>query len=259
MEARKITIVQTKNQKKSVIETSATTLGELKDDLRINGIDYEGMTFYEGLSKTELKTDESILPHDIERNGVITNELVFMLTNTEKKIKSGATSMTRPQAYDAIKKNNLQDACKQMFGKNFTQCSTNDLIVLIEKKGKGSKPAAKAEVAKEEPKNNKKGSKKEEEVTMIVAPAEAAAPAAPANEEPKACVDMQARAAITELTRLLYENDTIDEDEKDSVLEILNGGVEAPVVAATGNNNSTSKNDSPYTDDEINQMFRGMR
>ena len=57
MEARKITVVQTKNQKKSVIMSAATTLGELKADLRSNGIDYDGMTFFEGTSKTELKTD----------------------------------------------------------------------------------------------------------------------------------------------------------------------------------------------------------
>lgn len=254
MEARKITIVQTKNQKKSVINSSATTLGELKDDLRTNGIDYEGMTFYEGLSKTELKTDESILPHDIERDGVITNELVFMLTNTEKKIRSGASAMTRGQAYDAIKKNNLQDECKRVYGKNFTQCATNDLIVLVEKNTKGSKAAPKAETKKDEP----KGKKKQEEVTMIVAPAESVAPAAPANEEPKPCVDVQARAAITELVNVLYEDDTIDEDTKDSVLSILGGSVEIPAAAPVQNSQSQSSNDCPYSDDEINKMFRGM-
>lgn len=244
MEARKITIVQTKNQKKSVIMTSATTLGELKDDLRTNGIDYNGMTFYEGLSKTELKTDESILPHDIERGGVITNELVFMLTNTEKKIKSGAT-MTRQQAYSTIKSQGLQDACVKMFGRNFTQCSTENLIVLIEKKGKGS--------VKETPKPQvKKESKKEPEIAVVVAPA------APSNEEPhncKGCVDTQARAAITELVKILCDTDVIDEDDKDSVLDILDGGVASPVVSAP----QKKENESPYSDDEINQMFRGMR
>ena len=47
MEARKITIVSTRNQKKSIIMSAATTLAELKADLRQNGIDYDGMTFYE--------------------------------------------------------------------------------------------------------------------------------------------------------------------------------------------------------------------
>ena len=55
MEARRITVVSTKNQTKKVIMSSAETLAELKADLRQNGIDYSGMTFYEGLSKTELK------------------------------------------------------------------------------------------------------------------------------------------------------------------------------------------------------------
>ena len=45
MEARKIVVVQTKNQKKSVIMSAATTLAELKSDLRANGINYDGMTF----------------------------------------------------------------------------------------------------------------------------------------------------------------------------------------------------------------------
>lgn len=57
MESRKITIVSTKNQTKKVIMSSATTLAELKADLRQNGIDYQDMTFYEGTSKVELKTD----------------------------------------------------------------------------------------------------------------------------------------------------------------------------------------------------------
>lgn len=130
MEARKITIVQTKNQKKSVIMTNATTLRELKEALDTEGIDYSDMTFYEGLSKTELKTDDSILPHDIERNGTITNELVFMLTNTEKKIKSGA--MTRSDMYNIIKNKGLQKKCMEKYGRHFTNCNTASLLSLIE-------------------------------------------------------------------------------------------------------------------------------
>ena len=89
METRKITIVSTKSQSKKVIMSSATTLAELKSDLRQNGIDYEGMSFFEGTSKVELKNDASVLPHDVPWKGTVTNELVFMLTNTNKKIKSG--------------------------------------------------------------------------------------------------------------------------------------------------------------------------
>lgn len=133
MEPRKITVVRTKNQTKSVIMSAATTIAELKRDLEANGIDYEGMTFFEGVSKSELRNDNSILPHDIPYKGTITNELVFMLTNTNKKIKSGTDvdGMTRSEIYTIIKDNHLQDKCIKEFSKNFTMCKTKDLIALI--------------------------------------------------------------------------------------------------------------------------------
>lgn len=133
MEARKITIVSTSNQKKSIIMSAATTLAELKADLRQNGIDYDGMTFYEGTSKVELKDDASVLPHDVPYKGQLTNELVFMLTNTNKKIRSGA-DMSRADAYAAIKAKGLQGECVKRFGKNFTMCKTADLVALINEK-----------------------------------------------------------------------------------------------------------------------------
>lgn len=128
MEARKITIVSTKTQKKSVIMSEAETLAELKSDLRNAHIDYSDMTFYEGLTKTEITTDESLLPRDVHYKDVVTNELVFMLTNTNKKIKSG---MDRKELYSKIKELGLADKCKSRYGKNFTQCSTKDLELLV--------------------------------------------------------------------------------------------------------------------------------
>lgn len=129
MESRKITIVSTKDQKKSVIMTAAATLGELKNDLREYGIEFEDMTFYEGVSKTELKSDNSALPRDVPFKGKVTNELVFMLTNTDKKIKSG--SLSRMEAYEKVKELGLQDACVKKYGVHFTNCSTYGLEVLI--------------------------------------------------------------------------------------------------------------------------------
>lgn len=224
MENRKITIVQTKNQKKSVIMSSATTLSELKDDLRANGIDYSGMTFYEGLSKTELKTDESILPHDIERNGVITNELVFMLTNTEKKIKSG--SMSRAEIYSAIKSQGLQDECVKVFGRNFTQCSTENLISLIE----SSKPKTfKAPEVVSEATSN--------EVHCT-----------------HCCEYNKLKEALDKVVEILYGADIINEYELEDIDNILESCT-VPVISESKN----EEDNSPYSDDEINQMFRGMR
>lgn len=135
---KKVTIINNKTQSQKVIQAStATTLGELKREMREAGIEYEGMTFFEGHLRAELKDDASILPTNIPYKGQVVNDLIFLLTAPEKKIKSGA--MSRTEAYNAIKARGLQDECVKRFGKNFTMCKTQDLIDLL---GEGSsKPA----------------------------------------------------------------------------------------------------------------------
>lgn len=152
MEFRKVTIINNKTQSQKVIQAStATTLGELKREMREAGIEYEGMTFFEGHLRAELKDDASILPTNIPYKGQVVNDLTFLLTAPEKKIKSGA--MSRAEAYNAIKARGLQDECVKRFGKNFTMCKTQDLIDLL---GEGA-PAKeeKKEVAKEPVKEGK--------------------------------------------------------------------------------------------------------
>lgn len=232
MEARKITVVQTKNQKKSVIMSAATTLAELKSDLRANGIDYEDMTFFEGTSKVELKNDASVLPHDVPYKGTITNELVFMLTNANKKIRSGATNMSRMEAYNAIKSMGLQNACVEKFGKNFTMCKTADLIALVQDFS-ASEPASVAPKAE---------AKAEEKVEAL---------ASNGGEY----VDTEARAAISRLVVILEDNGTIEGYEKEEVLGILGGKV---AVSAASSEEYKPKSASPYSDDEIDDMFAGM-
>lgn len=194
METRKITIVSTKDQTKKVIMSSATTLAELKSDLRANGIDYEDMTFFEGTSKVELKNDASVLPHDVPWKGTTTNELVFMLTNTNKKIRSGA--MKRKEVYDKITELGLQDECKRKFGKNFTMCKTSDLIALVE----GSQDF-----------------KEEAPATQV------------ATAQHNGCIDVDARAAITRVVEILEEGGVLNKYEKEEVLNILGGAVNLPI------------------------------
>lgn len=233
MEARKITIVSTKSQSKKVIMSSATTLAELKSDLRQNGIDYEGMSFFEGTSKVELKNDASVLPHDVPWKGTVTNELVFMLTNTNKKIRSGA--MSRMEAYAEIKRMGLQDACLKKFGKNFTMCKTTDLIALVQSNSASKPaPAPKAEAKKEETPVN--------------------TPVAPTSNDGE-CVDTVARAAISKLVEILEDNGTIEDYEKEEVLDILGGEV---AVTTTTSEEYKPKSASPYSDDEIDDMFNDM-
>lgn len=233
METRKITIVSTKSQSKKVIMSSATTLAELKSDLRQNGIDYEGMSFFEGTSKVELKNDASVLPHDVPWKGTVTNELVFMLTNTNKKIRSGA--MSRMEAYAEIKRMGLQDACFKKFRKNFTMCKTADLIALVQSNS-AAKPAAAPKV---------EAKKEETPVNTPVAP----------TSNGDGCVDTASRAAISKLVEILEENGTIEDYEKEEVLGIL--GI-AVVTATATSEEYKPKSASPYSDDEIDDMFNDM-
>lgn len=129
MQEREILIANTKTQKRSKITTDATTLGELKTALDAAGIDYSGMTFTEGISKTQLLDDITPLPRDVMFKGTPTNNLVILLTNTKKNIASGCGS--RKDAYDIIKEENLAEDIKEQFGINYTHISTADLWEFI--------------------------------------------------------------------------------------------------------------------------------
>lgn len=241
MEARKITVVSTRNQKKSVIMSAATTLAELKADLRQNGIDYDGMTFYEGTSKVELKDGASVLPHDVPYKGQTTNELVFMLTNTNKKIRSGAGgTMKRKEVYDKITELGLQDECKRKFGRNFTQCTTADLISLVEKAGKKAAPASAPKAEKPVPTPVKEEKKEEVPVSADT----------PTPETPAEFVDTKARAALSRLLTILTDNGTLEDDGAEEIEDVLGGKIE---VAASEDYKPSSA--SPYSDDEIDRMF----
>lgn len=202
METRKVTIINSKTQSQKVIQDSrATTLGELKAEMRERGIDFSGMTFFEGHMRAELKDDAAPLPTNIPYKGQVVNDLTFMLTAPEKKVKSGA--MSRAEAYDAVKRMGLQEICKVKFGKNFTQCSTADLIALVE--GNQEKPAPKAEA----PEKVEEPVKKDEEEAKDV----------PTEVISGGCTCAQALAALIED---LYSSNVIEEETYDRVSAILN-------------------------------------
>lgn len=204
METRKVTIINSKSQSQKVIQDSkATTLGELKAEMRERGIDYEGMTFFEGHMRAELKDDAAPLPTNIPYKGQVVNDLTFMLTAPEKKVKSGA--MSRAEAYNEVKRLGLQNKCKQVYGKNFTLCGTDDLIALIEKaEAKGTKSDA---------------PKVEEPVEAPVAEPESV------TEAPvQSTGDCNCAKALTALVEDLYASDAIEEETYDRVTAILKGG-----------------------------------
>lgn len=122
---REILVANTRTQRRDKVVTDATTLGELKSALTSAGIDFSGMTFTEGISKTQLLDDATQLPQNVMYKGNPTNNLVILLTNTKKNIASGA--MSRQEAYAAIKANSLQEEVKRVFKRNFTQVPTEAL------------------------------------------------------------------------------------------------------------------------------------
>lgn len=222
MEFRKVTIINNKTQSQKVIQASAaTTLGELKREMREAGIEYEGMTFFEGHLRAELKDDASILPTNIPYKGQVVNDLTFLLTAPEKKIKSGA--MSRAEAYNAIKARGLQDECVKRFGKNFTMCKTQDLIDLLgegapvkeEKKEVVKEKSAKKEVAEEPVKEEKP------EVTTTS--------------------EGNVAGALEVLLEDLYGSDVIEEGTYDRAMAVLKG--------------TTYKAPEGMSREEINQMF----
>lgn len=144
MEKREILIANTRDQNKYRVVTDATTLRELQDVLtrnegvykmvggswvsNIGRIDIEGLTFTEGISKTQLLSRDSMLPTNVMFKGQPTNNLVMMLTNTNKQIRSGAYPVNRKEFGDYIKKNNLGEAIKAEFGDNWTRVATDKLV-----------------------------------------------------------------------------------------------------------------------------------
>lgn len=229
MESRKITIVETKNQRKSVIMSAATTLAELKADLDVNNIDYTDMTFFEGTSKVELKNNESVLPHDIPYKGTITNELVFMLTNSNKKIRSGV--MTRIEAYNKIRELGLQEVCKKEFGKNFTMCKTEDLITLIEnnKSCSSSDSVSNNNIVNTDKDQKEVSTKSTSNNTNVLA------------------------KAVSRLVSILEDKDIIDGYEKQEILSIFNN-----TDSLNYTSEHKSKLNSSYSDNEIDDMFKNM-
>ena len=225
MEKRKITVIPTKTHKTQVIESAATTLAELKADLTKAGIDYTDCTFFEGLTKIELKNDAAILPHDVPYKGTITNNLVFMITNASKKIRSGA-KLDRKAIIEEIKVKNLTEVVKKTYGKNYTNCKTEDLEKIINKESASTTADDSVPTAK----------------------------AAPA----KKTTDPSNYVTKTELKRviesLLKEMENVGMDYSNDI-DIDNIAIIGNVTLDTS---KEEESDSPYSSNELDDMFKDM-
>lgn len=149
MSTKKFTVIDTRTGLKKTFDSEANTVGELKADLARLDISTEGMAIQEGLTRTELGGNDTYLPHDVPYKGGTTNNLVFRLTQAEKRIKSGSV---RSDAYDQVKKLGLQNAIVAKYGKNFTMCKTAELVAEVEAAKKKAAPKAETKKNKKEPK-----------------------------------------------------------------------------------------------------------
>ena len=149
MSTKKFTVIDTRTGLKKTFDSEANTVGELKADLERLDISTEGMAIQEGLTRTELGGNDTYLPHDVPYKGGTTNNLVFRITQAEKRIKSGSV---RSDAYDQVKKLGLQNAIVAKYGKNFTMCKTAELVAEVEAAKKKAAPKAETKKNKKEPK-----------------------------------------------------------------------------------------------------------
>lgn len=215
---KKFTVIDTRTMQKKEFNSQATTVAELKADLRKLGIATDGMVIQEGLTKTELKFDTALLPHDVPFKGGTTNNLVFRLTQAEKKIRSGA-GMSRQEAYAKVKELGLTKAIVEKYNKNFTMCKTADLIAEIEAASKKA-----TNVKENAPKKENKAKKPATKATV-------------ASED-------KATQAITLLTNTLVNNGILSPDEGTEVVEVLG--------------TTLSVKESAYSAEDIDDMFKDM-
>lgn len=246
MEARKITVMTTNNGVKTFM-SEAETLGALKIEMQKNGIETEGMSFYEGVSKTTLNADESVLPTNVPYKGNVTNELVIALSRANKRISSGA--MTRSDAYAAVKENNLQDAVTKEFGKNYTQVKTEELEKFLKanvKEVTTTRSAANpsqdvVEVPKKEvpAKTESKDAKKEEKTEAV------------ANHS---CgCNCNCKNVLSKLISALNTEEYIDDDVALALMEELDNTCDASVAATVV---ESQELESPYDSNELAEMLK---
>lgn len=234
MEKRKITVIPTKTHKTQVIESAATTLAELKADLTKVGIDYTDCTFFEGLTKIELKNDAAILPHDVPYKGTTTNNLVFMITNASKKIRSGV-KLDRKAIIEEIKVKNLTEVVKKTYGKNYTNCKTEDLEKILNKEVASTIADALAPTAK-------------------VAPAKKEAPSKPTMKTTDIS-NYVTKAELREVIESLLKE--MEDAEVDYVEDVDINNI-AIIGKVSSSNSEEEKSDSPYSSNELNDMFKDM-
>lgn len=129
-----ITVFSTKGRKKSVVESVATTWGDLKKDLNAAGIETNGFKAIIGETQTTMESTKAVLPKGLDIRGKVTDDFTLFLTPI--KVKSGSDYIdVNTMGYKECKKfikdiYAASDEAKAYFG-NYTQKTTEAMKTLI--------------------------------------------------------------------------------------------------------------------------------
>lgn len=253
MEARKITVVLNNKSSQKTIMSTAETLGQLKREMNDAGIMTSGMAFYEGRTRTELKDDQSVLPTNVPvpakgtTPASTTNELVFMLTPENKKVKSGALGTERSNILAEIKAKGLGKAVMEKFKKNATQVSSKELTAFLEEiDNKENKPkSAKAPKAEAEALPVDEAPSQADIIPTVVAG-----------------VDIEARKLLNELIETLRGEDELYEDYSglaDRADELANGADERNGHGGCSDSEEAAPKEEGLSREEIDDIFSFVR
>lgn len=121
----KVTVFSTKGKKRSTVETTAQTWGQLKEDLLREGVDTQGLKSIIGETQLSLESNKAVLP-----------DYDFVLFLSPIKVKSGVDINPETMSYKECKtyiKNEVAnyDEAVAHFG-NYTIMSTTQMRSLIE-------------------------------------------------------------------------------------------------------------------------------
>lgn len=117
---RKVTVYSTKGQKRTELNTSATTWGELRQEVVSAGYDMDSLTALENVNRTTLEHSGATLPSG-----------EFTLFLKPQKTKSGAyyEDLSFSELRNVmLNSTGCKDYMENKYGKNWTRLSTEELV-----------------------------------------------------------------------------------------------------------------------------------
>lgn len=117
-------------------QTTATTYGQLKEELQSQGFDLSNTRVTEGNTQLDLVNDDAVLPINIQKRGQITNDLIIVMTPNARP-KSGSIDVQNASYAElraevkALYHGEQSEEARDHFG-NYTQLKTDVMRNLLQ-------------------------------------------------------------------------------------------------------------------------------